>query len=1110
VQYDYLTEYPARRTSIELDGADRTCAEWLTVTDVVEHRRLLIDRPALRDGSALRLLDAYVRTTGPSTALRQVLRDRRILRHADLSGPNAIEHAYRDTYGPFAAERPPWVRAVERELAQLNHHRIRLRTGAERAAMLSASLQQLDNVGGPPDLRGLLLRELAVAVAEDTRRRRIVAFEDATDLARHAVDLFRAAALPVQEAITSIVLGTLLMDRLAGHLPANHRRSRWWFAAARSRLGVDAPVERAEVLVGDAIALQYGREDERRANREQAIDLYRRAAEVFRSFGASEALTRTEALLATAFWHRDIGDRAGNIETAIRGLRSAERWWTAGSHPVQHARLQHNLGLMHLERKVGERLANIEQALDHGAAALQVFTRNEFPVQHGQGLLNRAAMYRQRVVGSRSENIDRALRCLTAALTVRTAADFPNEYAGTQEAVAQTVLLHPGPRRPNLERAAEALAAARSMLTESAAPRHHWEVTLQLAEVLAELGRWSAAVALYSAAAATEQVLIGLATGVSGIDAVLAASRDAVARAAYARYRCGQPLAAALVVENGRARATTTQVMINSAADAVTDPRLRARLSAARDDLRAAHVEMNTALPERDESARQRADLARMLRFRNARESFESVVAALEGSHRLGSTADAATMRAAAGALGPGGSIVPVLATPWGGCAIVVRDDDGMPETLDLPELTDTSLLQYVEFIALAQRGGVLRAVAAAGPARCPAESCAVVAASTTAAPTLVRAARRALERPLFRTVAETTWDQLDDAARGLLDETLVELVLQDTLAACEGVLGGAVLRPLAALLFRSGRTSAALMPCGVLGGLPLTAFRMPDGRVLSDVVPVTVLVNARSLLGRSGGRPTERVVAVADAGGSLPWSRAEARSIHAAARRNGLPAQLIRPADTTRDRLLEAFRDASVIGVACHGRFDHAEPVLSALHLAAGDQLTMGQLLTADLSGVRLVILSACQTATTDVHGARDEVRSIAGALVHAGVEAVLATLWPVDDAATSLLVGRFVTEWFPRMDTEPPAAALARAQRWLRERRADELPAGFARRAATTAGVRGRARGPGDAAVRVVDVLDDADRPFTSPYHWAGVQLIGWPTIRSTPLPGHPCGSS
>jgi CHAT domain-containing protein len=53
---------------------------------------------------------------------------------------------------------------------------------------------------------------------------------------------------------------------------------------------------------------------------------------------------------------------------------------------------------------------------------------------------------------------------------------------------------------------------------------------------------------------------------------------------------------------------------------------------------------------------------------------------------------------------------------------------------------------------------------------------------------------------------------------------------------------------------------------------------------------------------------------------------------------------------------------------------------------------------------------------------------------MLQSGARAVLASLWSVDDRATYLLMVRFAQEWFPKMQDESPAAALARAQHWLR----------------------------------------------------------------------------
>jgi CHAT domain-containing protein len=116
------------------------------------------------------------------------------------------------------------------------------------------------------------------------------------------------------------------------------------------------------------------------------------------------------------------------------------------------------------------------------------------------------------------------------------------------------------------------------------------------------------------------------------------------------------------------------------------------------------------------------------------------------------------------------------------------------------------------------------------------------------------------------------------------------------------------------------------------------------------------------------------------------------------------------------------------------------------------------------------------------------------------------------VDDKATYLLMVRFAQEWFPTMDREAPAVALARAQRWLRRATNRELrqweaertpPASAAPAERAEAGeliaVRGRGNrfGVGEAAERITAVaelaLADA-RPYRDPIYWSAFQIAGW----------------
>jgi CHAT domain-containing protein len=114
----------------------------------------------------------------------------------------------------------------------------------------------------------------------------------------------------------------------------------------------------------------------------------------------------------------------------------------------------------------------------------------------------------------------------------------------------------------------------------------------------------------------------------------------------------------------------------------------------------------------------------------------------------------------------------------------------------------------------------------------------------------------------------------------------------------------------------------------------------------------------------------------------------------------------------------------ADVLHLACHGSFRSDNPMFSALQLYDGS-------LTVELTeALRLrpgiVVLSACETGQAE-RGAGDEIVGLVRAFLVAGAARVLASLWPIDDAATK----PFMSVLFGALSTgRTPAAALHAAQ--------------------------------------------------------------------------------
>jgi CHAT domain-containing protein len=172
----------------------------------------------------------------------------------------------------------------------------------------------------------------------------------------------------------------------------------------------------------------------------------------------------------------------------------------------------------------------------------------------------------------------------------------------------------------------------------------------------------------------------------------------------------------------------------------------------------------------------------------------------------------------------------------------------------------------------------------------------------------------------------------------------------------------------------------------------------------------------------------------------------------------------------------------------ATHGSYDWSKPRQSAVLLAKSERLTMGDLLDrTGLGSPRLVVLSACETGIVDFQRTPDEFTGLPSAFLQAGAAGVVASLWPVDDVSTALLMMRFYDRH--RGAGEAPAAALRNAQLWLRDATQADLVAYIARMVR-----EGRLPPPQvDGLTAAIARTGNVTRPYAHPLHWAAFQFYG-----------------
>ena len=137
--------------------------------------------------------------------------------------------------------------------------------------------------------------------------------------------------------------------------------------------------------------------------------------------------------------------------------------------------------------------------------------------------------------------------------------------------------------------------------------------------------------------------------------------------------------------------------------------------------------------------------------------------------------------------------------------------------------------------------------------------------------------------------------------------------------------------------------------------------------------------------------------------------------------------------------KLKEEFADQqfSVVHIASHGQFD--QDVNRTFILTYDAKLTLDDLETlirpSEFRGrpVELLTLSACQTAAGDDRAAL----GLAGVAVKAGARSALATLWFVNDQASTFLISEFYSQWSRQGSVSKARALQLAQQKMLADRR-------------------------------------------------------------------------
>lgn len=258
----------------------------------------------------------------------------------------------------------------------------------------------------------------------------------------------------------------------------------------------------------------------------------------------------------------------------------------------------------------------------------------------------------------------------------------------------------------------------------------------------------------------------------------------------------------------------------------------------------------------------------------------------------------------------------------------------------------------------------------------------------------------------------ELVLEQVEIAREGL-DHSLVDYLRllrrvdrTARLTASSQELYRTLLEPVAAQL--KTHPVVLLVPSGRLNYLPFASLLDGQSEPLGESHQISVLGKSSDLLdvlvGEVEAPGLASLVVLADPAGDLPAARKEGEALAAL-----VPGGVGLYRDqATRDALAETLQGKQYLHLATHGEVDPVDPALNYLLLAGGEKLTGEDIFALPMEQVRMVTLSACNTAL-GVAEPTASVVSLAESFWVTGPDSVVATLWAVNDDSTALFMESF-----------------------------------------------------------------------------------------------------
>jgi CHAT domain-containing protein len=821
-------------------------------------------------------------------------------------------------------------------------------------------------------------------------------------------------------------------------------------------------------------------------NLEIALTGYEIVSKIFMQQGDPQIWSSLQTNMGNVYRIRIRGDKVKNLEKAIEKHKIALNVCSREKFPKLWSTIQNNLGNTYIDHIHEDPSTNIERAIQCYESALQVRTYEEFPQDWAQTQNNLGNAYRNRIYDNEAQNLEKAIQCCEFALQVRTYEEFPQDWAQTQNNLGNAYCLRIiGSSTDNLRTAIHCYEAALQVRIRENFPQD-WAMTQNnLGNAYRDRGLIDKAIMYYQAAL---DFYTPIAFPVSCFKTGRNLGKTAFAANLWIKAIEGYDLAINSIeqLRNWSLTDARRQEILSDASTVYTSI-VQAYINNNQPDKALEYVERSKA-----------RNLVELLTNRDIYPKGNISEIVFNALKRLRREVVSEQRRLDIVEQNHSGGLISGNDEPMLGSAAWLKNRDHLNELLQQLDNLITAEIDIIDpnFRATQQ----VKPISYTEIQNLVDERTAMVEWYITDNNFYTFIIIHQSQHPqVWSSSAEEQqafldwqeeylknyqqnrdqWiDKLSDHLSRLSEILHIDDIINSLPSNCDRII---------------------LIPHRFLHLIPLHALPLSEGGFLVDRFPKGVRYapscQLLQLTQNQERRNFDRFLAIQNPTKDLGYATVEVGTIqhyfphadvfveHTATK--ATPIEVKIKDDGTREVIQNSQLSlANCAHFSCHSEFNFESPLNSALLLANGECLTLGEIFDLDLSQCRLVTLSACETGLTNYKILSDEYVGIPSSFLYAGSPSVVSSLWTVQDVSTSFLMINF----YQNLQINPSVAvALNQAQIWLRYITKAELKAWIIANSL-----------PLDPTIRqnlnrrLHKLLDD-QKPFQEPFYWAAFCAIG-----------------